>query len=132
MKISQMAFIAALIAIVAGAAFVLRATENHDSQNNTGDLGVDQLAKSPKPYADQEVKVLGVVAGLAPDENYFTIIDVAEYQACKVVTCSQYQIPVAFAGELPQPEQTVRVTGQLTQPQPGRFLVQATRVETLP
>jgi hypothetical protein len=93
---------------------------------------VDQLAKSPKPYADQEVKVLGVVAGLAPDENYFTIIDVAEYQACKVVTCSQYQIPVAFAGELPQPEQTVRVTGQLTQPQPGRFLVQATRVETLP
>ena len=94
-------------------------------------LGVDEVAKNPAAFADQEVRLTGVVSAVVPDEQLFAVIDQAEYADCKVVTCSQYQIPITYAGELPAVEASVTVTGHLTQPESGRYLFQASALELL-
>ena len=68
---------------------------------------------------------------VVPKQKKFTIIDQSEYAECKVVTCARYEIPINFTGKLPGPEQVVMVTGKLVQPQPGRFLLKAKRVEII-
>ncbi|MDH3216875.1 MAG: hypothetical protein OEN01_11365 [Candidatus Krumholzibacteria bacterium] len=95
----------------------------------TDTLNVDKLAKNPKGFADREIVVTGVVGAVVPKRKIFTIIDQSEYAECKVVTCARYEIPIEFSGKLPDPEQLVMVTGQLVQPQPGRFLFKARRME---
>ena len=66
---------------------------------------------------------------MVPEKQLFAVIDLAEYASCKVVSCSQYQIPISYAGDLPAVEASVTVTGHLTQPEPGRFLFQASALE---
>jgi hypothetical protein len=97
----------------------------------TDTLSVDKLAKDPKGFADREITVTGVVGAVVPKQKLFTIIDQSEYAECKVVTCARYEIPIDFTGDLPDPEQVVMVTGKLVQPQPGRFLFKAKRVEII-
>ena len=97
----------------------------------TDTLNVDKLAKDPKGFADREITVTGVVGAVVPKQKLFTIIDQSEYAECKVVTCARYEIPIEFTGKLPDPEQVVMVTGKLVQPQPGRFLFEAKRVEII-
>jgi cytochrome c-type biogenesis protein CcmE len=119
------------IAIVAALIFT-RAVQTEPPETDVGPLAVDQLAKNPAASADREVSVVGVVATVLPERGLFTIIDQSEYDACKVVTCAHYEVPVAFVGQLPDVEQLVTVTGQLVQEQEGRFLLQATDVELTP
>jgi hypothetical protein len=97
----------------------------------TDTLKVDKLAKDPKGFADREITITGVVGAVVPRQKLFTIIDQSEYAECKVVTCARYEIPIDFTGKLPDPEQVVMVTGRLVQPQPGRFLFKAKRVEII-
>lgn len=125
--------IGAFFAITVVAALILtRAAQTELPETEVGPLAVDKLAENPAASADREVKVVGVVATVLPERGLFTIIDESEYDACKVVTCAHYEIPVAFAGQLPDVEQLVTVTGHLVQKQEGRFLLQATDVEPTP
>lgn len=94
-------------------------------------LSVDELAKNPKAFAGREVVVSGVVGTVVPKQKIFTIIDQSEYAECKVVTCARYEIPIEFDGKCPKPEQVIVATGRLIQPQPGRFLFKARRVEII-
>jgi hypothetical protein len=103
----------------------------NDSTVADSTLGVDELAKNPKAFADREIVVTGVVGAVVAKQKIFTIIDQSEYAECKVVTCARYEIPIDFAGKLPEPEQVVVVAGRLVQPEPGRFLFKAKRVEII-
>jgi hypothetical protein len=125
------------LAIIFGAAALLVSAElvpsygQNDSTVTDTTLSVDELAKSPKGFADREITVTGVVGAVVPKQKIFTIIDQSEYAECKVVTCARYEIPIDFTGKLPDPEQVVMVTGKLVQPKPGRFLFKAKRVEII-
>ena len=132
MNISRIALVLGLATAVGGSVVLLPTRERPVAQAATTSLGVDQLAKNPQAYTDQVVTFEGVVAELLPEQRRFTVIDRREYQSCKVVTCSQYQVPIAFAGDLPPATQAVSVTGRLVQPEPGRFLLEASRVAKLP
>lgn len=128
----RLAVVLGLAVAVGGFVLVLRARDRQAVLAAAPAIGVDQLAKDPAAYTDRDLTLEGVVAATLPEQRLFTVIDRAEYQACRVVTCSQYQIPIAFAGPLPPVEQPVSVTGRLVQPEPGRFLLQASRIERLP
>lgn len=130
MKASRHALAIGIGILLVGSVVFMRTRANPRAQS--GPLSVDNLARNPAAYAEQVLTLEGVVAETVPAQQLFTVIDRAEYQACKVVTCSQYQVPIAFAGKLPQAEQVVMVTGRLVQPEPGRFLLEASRVERVP
>ncbi len=98
----------------------------------TPELGVEQLAKAPASFARGRVTLRGVVAFANTAEHRFTLIDEAEYRACRELSCSAYEVPVAFAGTLPETAQAVRIVGQLVQPDPEHYLVHADSVEVLP
>lgn len=132
MKPSRVLLLVGVVLVLAASAVVVRGLLGRESVPADGVLAVDQLAKNPTAYADRVVTLDGVVSAQVPEQQLFTLIDLAEYADCKVVSCSQYQVPVAFAGDLPGVEQSVRVTGRLVQPEPGRFLVQASAVEPVP
>ena len=97
----------------------------------TDTMSVDELAKRPKAFADRELVVTGIVGAVLPKQKIFMIIDQSEYAECKVVTCARYEIPIEFDGKLPKPEWMVVATGRLVQPQRGRFLFKARRVEII-
>lgn len=100
-----------------------------DSAATDTTLSVDALAKSPKSFAGREIMVSGVVATVVSRQKVFTIIDQSEFEECNAVTCARYEIPIDFDGKLPEPKQVIVATGRLVQPQPGRFLFKAKRVE---
>lgn len=118
----------AIVIVLASTTLFLRARARSAPRDH---VSVDAVAQHPESYAAQELTLQGVVAARVPEEQRFTVIDAAEYQACRVVTCSQYQVPVAFTGELPAIEQLVTITGRLVQPEPGRYLLEARRVEAV-
>jgi hypothetical protein len=120
--------------LIVSAALPARSTEQNDSAVTVvtdTTLSVDELAKNPKAFAGREIKVMGVVGAVVSKQKIFTIIDQSEYAECKVVTCARYEVPVEFPGKLPDSEQLVIITGKLVQPQPGRFLFKAERMEII-
>jgi len=125
-------WIAAAAFIVAGVAFTWSLQRPGSTASTAAILGVDQVAQDPEAFADREVRLTGVVSAVAQEQHLFTVIDRAEYADCNAVTCSQYQIPIAYAGDLPAAKTFVTVTGRLTQAEPGRYLFQATILELAP
>lgn len=95
------------------------------------EIGVEQLAKSPGGFAGKGIMVRGVVSAIAADGHTFTVIDEAEYRSCRELGCAAYEVPIAFAGAMPETACTVRVAGRLEQPEPGRYVVRADRVEAV-
>ncbi len=94
------------------------------------ELAVETLAKDPAAYAGQTIVLRGVVSSVEGRQRMFTVIDEAEYQACRELGCAAYEVPVAFAGALPETATVVRVQGRLEQSEPGRYLVRAEHMET--
>lgn len=132
MKSARIAIILGVVASVVVGVVLTQTGGRDDSTPTTSILDVNELATSPSTFAGREVRLRGIVSAVQPEQHLFAVIDHAEYEACKVVTCSQYQIPIAYAGELPAVETSVAVTGRLTQPESGRYLFQATAVELKP
>lgn len=95
------------------------------------DIGVEQLAKSPEGYAGRGITVRGVVSEIGSEGHMFTVIDEAEYRSCRELGCASYEVPVAFAGAMPETASAVRVSGRLEQSTPGRYIVRAERVEAV-
>lgn len=95
------------------------------------EVGVGQLAKMPATFAAVPLTLRGVVSEASANEHRFVVIDEAEYRSCKELGCSAYEVPVAFAGALPETARTVRIVGRLAQPEPGRYLLQADSVEVV-
>lgn len=132
MRPAHVAILLGAVTLVVAGAVLTRTLVGDEPTAAAAVLDVDQLARSPSSFAGQEVHLSGVVSAVQPEQQLFAVIDHAEYAACKVVTCSQYQIPIAYAGDLPAVEASVTATGHLTQPEPGRYLFQATALELNP
>ena len=115
MNVTRIALAAAVLIVVG--VVVTRTLDRTESTAVAEVLGVDQVAKNPAAFADQEVRLTGVVSAVVPDEQLFAVIDQAEYASCKVVSCSQYQIPISYAGDLPAVEAS---TSPLRLPVPKR------------
>ncbi len=96
------------------------------------EVGVERLAKNPGAFRGRTFVLRGVVSAVAPKRQMFTVIDQKEYDSCRELGCSAYQIPVTFTGALPETARSVLVTGHLEQPQPGRYLMRASRVAPAP
>jgi len=129
MTFVRAAIIVGAVLVVVSAASPAPGYGQRDSTVTDTTLSVDELAKNPKAFTDREITITGVVGAVVQNQKIFTIIDQSEYAECKVVTCARYEIPIEFDDELPRPEQVVVVAGRLVQPQPGRFLFKARRVE---
>lgn len=125
-------WLATAAVIVAGAALTWTLNRPNASVSAEIVLGVDQVAQDPEAFAGREVRLTGVVSAVVPEQQRFAVIDRAEYTDCEVVTCSQYQIPIAYDGDLPVVEAFVTITGRLIEAEPGRYLVQATAFELSP
>jgi len=96
------------------------------------EIGVEQLARTPAAYEGRSLVLRGVVSSAAGEEHMFTVIDEAEYRSCRELGCAAFEVPIAFVGTMPETARTVRVVGRLEQPEPGRYVVRAERVDPVP
>lgn len=115
-----------------GVSLLLAGCQSRHGTESHAPLGVEQLAKAPASYTDRSLQVRGVVSSVVPRKGAFTLIDVDEYKSCGELGCAAYEVPVAYLGTLPDTGQVVLVTGRLEQPNPGRYLVRADKVEREP
>lgn len=116
----------------AGALLLLAGCQSRHGGESHAPLEVEQLAKAPTAYAGHSFQVRGVVSSVVDQKGAFTLIDVDEYRSCRELGCAAYEVPVAYVGTLPDTAQIVLVTGRLEQPNPGRYLVRAEKVERVP
>lgn len=77
-------------------------------------LNVDDVVADPSAYQGT-ITVKGVVMSTEAKQKLFGLIDMREYERCKVLTCSTKYLVVQFSGKLPKVEKKVMVTGQLKQ-----------------
>ncbi len=96
------------------------------------EVGVERLARNPAAFRGRTFVLRGVVSAVAPQRQMFTVIDQKEYDSCRELGCSAYQIPITFTGALPETARSVLITGRLEQPQPGRYLMRASQVALAP
>ncbi len=96
------------------------------------EVGVERLARNPAAYRGRTFTLRGVVSAVAPKRQMFTVIDQKEYDSCRELSCSAYQIPITFTGALPETARSVLITGRLEQPQAGRYLMRASQVALAP
>lgn len=120
--------VAAVVVVVGiSAAFIREDTRRTDKEpvpmSDHTELGpsvvqVDDLAKAPENHQG-EVLLRGVVSGVNEAESVFAVIDAREFEACGVLTCAAYVIPVVFSGELPKPKSSVEITGKVVRGEKG-------------
>lgn len=132
MKLNRSAIVLAAAAAIVTGAVLARSLDRPDPTADAAVLGVDQVATHPADFAGREVRLTGVVCAVVPDRRLFAVIDRSEYEACQVVTCSQYQIPVSYEGELPAVQTSVTVTGRLAEAEPGRYVFRASSLDPVP
>jgi hypothetical protein len=77
---------------------------------NEDPMGVREFMDRSSPGTDAST-VEGVVSQISPDRELLSLIDVAEFRECKVVTCAKLTLPVRWRGEPPAVASIVRVTG---------------------
>ncbi|MEK7812993.1 MAG: hypothetical protein AAB296_04465 [Candidatus Desantisbacteria bacterium] len=75
-------------------------------------LNVDDVAADPAAYKGT-ITVKGVVYSMNTSQKLFTMIDLREYERCKVVTCATKYLKVRWSGNLPVKEKKVMVIGKL-------------------
>ncbi|MGD8413383.1 MAG: hypothetical protein PVF33_04085 [Candidatus Latescibacterota bacterium] len=91
---------------------------------------IDVLAKKPAKFVGREVRVEGVVARVMKDDGMFLM---AENTACggcpSKKACGDKELTVIFDGEMPAKNKKLKVVGVMTEPEKGKYVFKATRLE---
>ncbi len=105
------AFVAAIIFIAAWQ-FQISTAWAQDQENMSAQaiLGVDQFMRSADHYPGT-VRVKGVVSAVDANKKIFALIDLGEFQQCRITSCAQLVLPVRWDKDMPDIAQTVVVTG---------------------
>jgi hypothetical protein len=116
------ALLAVAITLVAGA---IRAQDQQRQQRTPeGAVSVNDLAGKPGEHLGQ-VQLIGVVAAVSQGQG-FVLVDKSEYADCGLTCVAKpgtKKIPVRWSGDAPKLEQTVRVSGILSQSAQGLSFV---------
>ena len=90
-------------------------------------MHVDELAAAPENFPN-EVTLRAVVSGVNESQGVFSVIDTREYEACGVLSCAKFYLPVRYEGELPTPKTLLQITGQVVRSEKG-LVFEASQVE---
>ncbi len=98
-----------VLVVIAGAVAFADQSNKSDAPKP---LGVDDFMKHVDDHKG-EVTIEGVVSAVSASDKRVALIDVTEFERCKVVTCAQYTLPVQWSGELPAIKDKVLVRGNV-------------------
>jgi hypothetical protein len=91
---------------------------------------VDDLADNPEKFKG-EIVLRAVVSAVKKSDGVFAVIDSREFESCGVLTCAKNNLPVKFAGKLPEPKTVVEITGEVVKSDKG-LVFDAKRVDRVP
>lgn len=75
-------------------------------------IGVDEFMINVNRYRGP-VLVKGVVSAVSPKRHVIGLIDIGEFDSCKVVTCARLTLPIFWTGPMPQVKDTLLVEGEV-------------------
>jgi len=91
---------------------------------------IEVLAKKPAKYVGKEVRVEGVVARVMTDDRLFLMAETSACGGCpSKKSCGVTELTVFYEGKLPGKNKKLKVTGVMTEPEKGRYVFKASRVE---
>jgi len=92
---------------------------------------IEALAKKPAKFVGKELRVEGVVASVMTDDRMFLMAE--KKSACggcpSKLSCGVTELTVFYEGKLPGKNKKLMVTGVLTEPEKGRYVFKASRLE---
>ena len=100
-------------------------TETRSDDN----LGVDELMKNIDSIHGT-VRVRGVISSILPQKRMLTLIDIEEYERCKVLTCAPLTLPVKWSGPMPAVSELVEVKGEVQEAK-GKLVFAATQISSV-
>jgi hypothetical protein len=117
---------AVCVAVLAAAVFAVGGgrARSADAPAPSGPLQVDDLRRAG-PELGALLTVQGVVDEVRPRSRLVGLADAAEAQDCgpdPCEDCTRFVLPVAWQGELPEPGETVTVSGRIEQGTDGLVL----------
>ena len=101
-------YIKAMVQRQESASSINTRTETH----RNGSLGVDELMKNVDSIRGT-VQVRGVVSSILSQKQMFTLIDIAEYKKCGILTCAPLTLPIQWQGPMPAVRELVEVKGEV-------------------
>jgi cytochrome c-type biogenesis protein CcmE len=91
---------------------------------------IDKLAKSPGKFQGHRISIVGIVADVSIEKQTFTIMDDGTCGGCpSKAACGKIELSVSYKGKLPKKKSKVTITGELLQPEMGKFVLKAVSVE---
>ncbi len=93
-------------------------------------ISLSTLSKKPAKYVGKEIYLEGVVAKVMKDDKLFVIVDKSACGGCpSKKKCGVFELSVSYKGDLPDKKQTVKLTGLLTEPEEGKYLLKAQKMD---
>jgi hypothetical protein len=123
--------VAAVLAavVIAASAFPAGPASGSDKQDAER-VTLNTLAKKPADFVGKEIRVEGVVTRVMKDDQLFLIADKSACGGCpSKKKCGVFELSISYGGKMPKSRKTVKVTGVLTEPEEGRYLFKAARLD---
>jgi hypothetical protein len=99
-------------------------------EKNVEKISLNKLAKKPAQFKGKEIRLEGVVTRVMTDDRLFLIVDKSACGGCpSKKKCGVFELPVHYEGKLPKTRKSVKITGVLTEPEDGRYLFKASKLE---
>ena len=93
-------------------------------------VSIEVLAKKPAKFVGKQLRVEGVVARVITDDHIFLIAEKSACGGCPAKKkCGVLELAVFYEGKLPGKNKKVKVTGVMTEPEEGRYMFKALRLE---
>jgi hypothetical protein len=91
---------------------------------------IDVLAKKPGKFVGKQLRIEGVVARVVTDDQIFLIAEKSACGGCPAKkTCGVSELAIFYEGKLPDKNKKVKVTGVMTEPEKGRYMFKASKLE---
>lgn len=90
----------------------LATTKSASSAEEGAIIGVDELMKHTERYTGQ-LRVKGVVSGVATESQMISLIDMREFEECGVTSCASLTLPIRWAGQMPKVQDAILVSGEV-------------------
>lgn len=93
---------------------ILNPVLTRPEENTVSEKAIDvrTFMKNPEQYAGS-VTIQGVVSRIFPKDKMIALIDIQEVKECRVITCANLTLPVKWSGDMPEPAETVQISGRI-------------------
>jgi hypothetical protein len=119
-----------LLAVTVAFTAVYTAEVAGEETTEVDKVTIGVLAQKPAKFVGKRLHVEGVVARVITNEKVFLMAEKSGCGGCPAKkSCGVSELAVYYDGKMPGKNKKVKVTGVMTEPEKGQYLLKASKLE---